>query len=63
MTRDEDKEPPLKSVMELLGSMTSRMGTYERRLEGMTTEPPTAQAVFTAPLNRLPAESWMKEVS
>ena len=48
-TTDDEEEPFLKAVMELLGSMSSRMAAYEKRLGEMTSET-TAQAIFTAPL-------------
>ena len=45
-TTDDEEESSLKSVIDLLGSMSSRMGAYEERLGEMTSET-TAQAIFT----------------
>ena len=48
-TTDDDEEPTRKVVMNLLGSMSSKVGAYEKRLGEMTSKT-TAQATFTAHL-------------
>ena len=51
MSTDEEELGAISQAgMDLLGTMSSRMGAYEKRLEEMTTcRAVTAQAVFTAP--------------
>ena len=46
-TTEDEEEPSLKAVMTLLGTMSSRMGDYEKRLLEVMSET-TVQAIFTA---------------
>ena len=40
LSMEDDEEPSLKSVMALLGTMNSRLGTcsYKKRLDGLTAD-------------------------
>ena len=47
-TTEDEEEPSLKAVMTLLGTISSRMGSYEKRLGEVMSET-TAQVIFTGP--------------
>ena len=59
-TTEDEEEQSLKAVMTLLGTMSSRMGAYEKRLEEVTSET-TAQVTFTAPRPTAPSTSRARD--